>query len=345
MLARFAPPGVVINEDLQILQFRGDVSPFLQPASGAASLQFLKMVRKDLVNDLRVAIDHARRISTPTVCKDLRVNSDELRSKVLNVELIPIDPASGNGRLLIVLFEVVPREPDAAEASVPAEGTAVSSDLEKLTAELAAARQHLQFMIDERQASEEELRSANEEILSSNEELQSTNEELETSQEELQSANEELTTVNDELQHRNAELSRLGNDLSNILTSVNIPIVMLGSDLTVRHFTPLAGRVLNLRAADIDRPITEIKSNVEIPDLEKLLQGVVEDLTPREIEIQDKNGAWFSLRIRPYRTEDNKIDGAVMVFYDVDRLKRSLHEVEQARDFRRRLWRPLPSRF
>src|SRR5258707_6403570 len=174
--------------------------------------------------------------------------------------------------------------------------------------------------MDERQASEEELRSANEEILSSNEELQSTNEELGTSQEELQSANEELTTVNDELQNRNADLAQLGNDLSNLLNSVNIPIVMLVNDLSVRRFTPMGSRVLNLRPADIGRPITEIKSNLDVPDLEKLLSSVVEDLAPQERDVQDRNGAWYSLRIRPYRTEDHKIDGAVMVLYDVDQL-------------------------
>jgi two-component system CheB/CheR fusion protein len=186
------------------------------------------------------------------------------------------------------------------------------------------------------------LRSANEEILSSNEELQSTNEELETSQEELQSTNEELTTVNDELQRRNIELSQLSNDLSNLLNSVNIPIVMLDNDLRVRHFTFTAERVLNLRSTDVGRPIMEIKSNLEVPDLELLLARVVGDLTPIEMDVQDRGGAWYSMRIRPYRTEDNKIDGAVMVLYDVEQLKRSLQEVRQARDFSQAIVETVP---
>jgi two-component system CheB/CheR fusion protein len=151
-----------------------------------------------------------------------------------------------------------------------------------------------------------------------------------------------LTTVNDELQRRNLELSQLSNDLSNLLNSVNIPIVMLDNDLRVRHFTFTAERVMNLRSTDVGRPITEIKSNLEIPDLEILLARVVGDLTPLEMDVQDRGGAWYSMRIRPYRTEDNKIDGAVMVLYDVEQLKRSLQEVRQARDFSQAIVETVP---
>jgi two-component system CheB/CheR fusion protein len=341
VLNRYGPAGVVINGELEILQFRGDMSPYLKPASGAASLNFLRMVREDLVTDLRTALDLAKRGTAPVRKQGLRVDSDELRSRELNVEIIPVNAPQDHGRLFLVLIENVAHAAAAvAEKSEPAGSE--PGDIEALKTELAAAREHLQFLMDERQASEEELRSANEEILSSNEELQSTNEELETSQEELQSANEELTTVNDELQNRNADLAQLGNDLSNLLNSVNIPIVMLGNDLHVRHFTPTAGRTLNLRSSDVGRPIVEIKSNLEIPDLEKLLSDVIMDLTPKEMEVQDRSGAWFSLRVRPYRTEDNKIDGAVMVLYDVDQLKRSLQEVRLARDFSQAIVETIP---
>jgi len=140
--------------------------------------------------------------------------------------------------------------------------------------------------------------------MSSNEELQSTNEELETSQEELQSANEELTTVNDELQHRNSELAQLSNDLTNLTQQRQHPHHHAGNDLHVRRFTPVAGRVMNLRASDVNRPITDIKSNLELHDLGKLISEVVSDLAPREMDVQDRNGAWYAMRIRPYRTED-----------------------------------------
>jgi len=137
-------------------------------------------------------------------------------------------------------------------------------------------------------------------------------------------------------------LSQLSNDLSNLLNSVNIPIVMLDNDLRLRHFTSTAERVLNLRSSDVGRPITGIKSNLDIPDLEKLLARVIGDLTPIEMDVQDRGGAWYSMRIRPYRTEDNKIDGAVVVLYDVEQLKRSLQEVRQARDFSQAIVETVP---
>jgi two-component system, chemotaxis family, CheB/CheR fusion protein len=345
VLSRYCPAGVVINDQMEIVQFRGDMSPYLKPASGAASLNFLKMVREDMAAELRTTIDLATRGAVPVGRYALGGDGDGLHSRRLNVEIIPITAPPGRGPFHLVLFQNEPKAPPTQPVQA-AEGESTeltpSLEIERLTDELAAAKQHLMFLIDERQAAEEELRSANEEILSSNEELQSTNEELETSQEELQSANEELTTVNDELQHRNTELAQISNDLNNLLTSVNIPIVMLGNDLHVRHFTPMAGRALNLRPSDVGRPILEIKSNLEIANLENLLSEVIQDLTPKELDVQDRNGAWYSLRIRPYRTEDNKIDGAVMVIYDVDQLKHSLQEVRQARDFSQAIVETVP---
>jgi two-component system CheB/CheR fusion protein len=303
VVARYGPPGVVIDEQMEIVQFRGSMSPYLQPSSGAASLNLLKMARDEIVPDLRAAIDLARRGTAP-------VRREGQRNIVL--EVVPIEMPPDRGRLFLVLFETIVREPEGGSAGAPlsaeAADSAAGQEIAGLKRDLSLANEHLQVLMDERQASEEELRSANEEILSSNEELQSTNEELETSQEELQSTNEELTTVNDELQRRNTELSQLSNDLNNLLNSVNIPIVMLDNDLRIRHFTFTAERVMNLRTTDVGRPIIEIKSNLDIPDLDMLLARVVGDLTPVEMDVQDRGGAWYSMRIRPYRTEDNKID-------------------------------------
>ena len=324
----YGPPGVVIDEQMKIIQFRGNMNPYLQPASGAASLNLLKMTRQDIVPELRAAIDLARRGTDP-------VRREALGN--LDLKVVPIGAPPDRERLFLVLFETRPPAAPSgagvtAETSEAGEGAGAQA-IAELKRELAAANEHLQVLMDERQATEEELRSANEEILSNNEELQSTNEELETSQEELQSANEELTTVNDELQHRNEELSQLSNDLNNLLNSVSIPIVMLDNELRIRHFTTVAARALNLRSTDVGRPIQEIRSNLQIPDLDTLLARVIRDLMPIEMDIQDKGGAWYSMRIRPYRTEDNKIAGAVVALYDVEELKRSLEEVRQARDF------------
>jgi two-component system CheB/CheR fusion protein len=333
VVAKYGPAGVVINDQMEIIQFRGNMSPYLQPAAGVASLNLLKMAREEILPDLRAGIDIARRGTGA-------VRREGLRN--VSLQIVPIDRPPDRERLFLVLFETIDSAP--AEASVSPEGGEgeVAPEIAALRRELASAKEHLQVLMDERQASEEELRSANEEILSSNEELQSTNEELETSQEELQSTNEELTTVNDELQRRNLELSQLSNDLTNLLNSVNIPIVMLDNDLRIRHFTFTAERVMNLRATDVGRPIMEIKSNLDIPDLDMLLARVVGDLTPVEMDVQDRGRAWYSMRIRPYRTEDNKIDGAVMVLYDVEQLKRSLQEVRQARDFSQAIVETVP---
>jgi two-component system CheB/CheR fusion protein len=195
--------------------------------------------------------------------------------------------------------------------------------------ELAATREYLQSVIEQQEAANEELQSANEEVQSANEELQSINEELETSKEEVQSTNEELATINDELQDRNAELGQTNNDLINLLSSVHIAIVMLGSNLRIRLYTPMAEKLLNIIPTDIGRPITDIKSNLDIPDLDRLISEVVEMVEPREREIRDRNGHWYLVRIRPYRTIENVIEGAVIVFVDIDSLKRSQQKVRE----------------
>src|SRR5262249_27710190 len=169
----------------------------------------------------------------------------------------------------------------------------------------------------------------NEEIQSSNEELQSTNEELETAKEELQSTNEELTTLNEELQSRNGELSQVNNDLNNLLSSVNLPILMLGNDLTIRRFTPMAERFFNLITGDVGRRISDINPNIDISDMDKRVTEVIETLKTQDHDVRDRDGRWFSLRIRPYRTKDNKIDGAVLIMVDINEIRHSLEEVTE----------------
>ena len=207
------------------------------------------------------------------------------------------------------------------------------SEFELLERELAASREYLQSIIQELEAANEELQSANEEILSSNEELQSTNEELDTAKEELQSTNEELNTLNEELHGRNEELSRVNSDLVNLLASVQIAIVIISSDLRIRRFTPMAEKVLNLIPGDLDRPIGHIKPNIDCPDLEQLILEAIDTVAPVEREVRDKSGRWFSLRIRPYKNVDNKIDGAVLTLFDVDVTKRSEQRMRLAKDY------------
>jgi two-component system CheB/CheR fusion protein len=199
----------------------------------------------------------------------------------------------------------------------------------------------MQAVIEQQEAANEELQSANEEVQSANEELQSINEELETSKEELQSSNEELATVNEELHNRNMELGQSNNDLMNLLSSVQLAIVMLGPNLAIRRFTPYAEKLLSLIPADVGRPIKDLNLNVTIPDLEKHLEEVIDSVTVKEFEVRDKEGHWFSLRLRPYRTLENKIDGAVLVLLDIDVLKRSQELLRRHTEFLEQAHEPI----
>ena len=249
---------------------------------------------------------------------------------------MPIKSNGSTERHYLVLFEDgaqrVPSKAVVAKVHSPK-----TPKYEKTTArlekELTATKDHMQSVVEELEDANEELKAANEEIQSSNEELQSTNEELETAKEELQSTNEELTTVNEELQNRNAELGLLNNDLVNLLTSVNLPILMLGPDLRVRRITPAAEKVLHLLPTDVGRLVTDLRLPIDVPDLEEMIAESIDSLSVKQREIQDRDGHWYLLRIRPYRTLENKIDGAVIKLLDIDTLKHSLQEAEVARDF------------
>jgi two-component system CheB/CheR fusion protein len=177
------------------------------------------------------------------------------------------------------------------------------------------------------------LQSANEEILSSNEELQSTNEELDTAKEELQSTNEELNTVNEELHSRNDELARVNSDLVNLLGSVDLPIVIVGEDLAIRRFTPAAERLFNLISGDVGRPIGQINPNIVCDNLEGLIRTTIEGIDPQEQQVHDRDGRWYSLRIRPYKGVDNRLDGAVVTAITTEDTRRYQRQVERLREY------------
>jgi len=329
VMNRYAPVGVIINDDLEIRQFRGRTGPYLEPASGEVSLNLLKMAREGLAFDLRTAIHKAKKGEGPARKEGLQVKYNG-QTKNVNIEVIPIKAPGAKERYFLVLFEeaITPAPFESKQARLSKaradEGKRRSenSQVAQLKKELAAIKEYLQSALEEQEATNEELRSANEEIQSSNEELQSTNEELETAKEELQSTNEELTTVNEELENRNLELSQVNNDLTNLLNSVHIPIVMLGSDLHIRRFTPMAEKLLNVIPTDVGRKISDIKPNVNIPDLEQLILGVIDTLSIKEREVRDQSGHWYSIRIRPYKTSDHKIEGVVLTLVDIDAQKR-----------------------
>jgi two-component system CheB/CheR fusion protein len=337
VLARYAPPGVIINSDLEILHFRGHTGPYLEPLPGAASLNLLKMAREGLGLELRAAVHRAKKSATRVRKEGLSLPGRDKDRKV-NLEVHPLRVSSGTReRYFLVLFEEVaalaPRSHQQVSAPKAAGRLRAKQRVEQLSEELAATKEHLQTLLEEQEATAEALRAANEEAQSSNEELQSTNEELEAAKEELQSTNEELTTVNEELQNRNHELSQLNSDLNNLLGSTHVAIVMLGNDLRIRRFTPRAEELLNLSSADIGRSLSDLQLALPLPDLEKSIVEVIERLSSHEQEVRDNHGHWYLLRLRPYKTLDNKIDGAVMTLMDIDRIKRSRDEARQAQAY------------
>jgi two-component system, chemotaxis family, CheB/CheR fusion protein len=337
LLTRYVPAGVLVSESHEVLQFRGDTGRYLTPAPGKASLNVLKMAREGLLVSLRALLQRARREGIVVREQGVRIRTNGGFTEVVLV-VIPVARANGDERGYWVLFESAAPADAAVEKQLGrARATAgmarrievQEKEVKRLLQELAATRDYLQSVIEQQEAVNEELQSANEEVQSTNEELQSINEELETSREEIQSSNEELTTVNEELQNRNDELNRANNDLNNLFGSLQMAIVMVWPDLRIRRFTPTAEKLFNLIGTDVGRPIGDIKLNLTIDDLPKIIAEVIDQVSARDLEVQDGTGRWYLLRLRPYRTLDNRIDGAVIVLFDIDSLKRSLGVLER----------------
>ncbi|MEH2406632.1 chemotaxis protein CheB [Nostoc sp.] len=341
ILNRYAPVGVVINDKMEVLQFRGEIDLYLKLVPGKPSLNLFQMVRSGLLIELRATIHQAQRQKILVRKEGLRIKESN-QSRIINLEVIPFNPATAKELYFVILFEQAPPTVNNLSSFNPEsqEQSELESEIVRLRQELTTAKQeqagtqeYLQAVIQEQEQINQDLKVANEEILSSNEELQSTNEELETAKEEIQATNEELNTTNEELRSRNLELHQLNNDLTNLLASINIPILILTSDLRIRRFTPMGQRLFNLITADAGRPLSDIRTNLDIPDLEALILDVLDTLTIKELEVQTFGGHWYNLRIRPYRTIENNIDGIVLVLIDIDGLKRSAVTLEQARNY------------
>ena len=338
VMSKYAPPSVVINSDMEVIKFSGRTGEFIEHAPGEASLNLFRMIREGLLFEVRKSVNKAAKDGLPQKKDGIEVKT-ATGLKKLNLEVIPIkDPYTG-ARNYIVIFEeaetvknILP-EPDEKVKTGRLKKTEQVRDREiiELRQELAATKEYLQSIIETQETMNEDLRVANEEIQASNEELQSTNEELETAKEELQSTNEELITVNDELENRNAELSRVNDDLNNLVSSVNMPVVILERDLRIRRFTPPAQKIMNLIPTDAGRPISDIKPSIDIKDLGELVAEVIDTVTIRTEEVQDGGGRWWSMRVHPYLTIDKRIDGAVLIFIDIDESRRSMLKEEEAR--------------
>ncbi|MGB7285184.1 MAG: chemotaxis protein CheB [Candidatus Acidiferrum sp.] len=332
LLTQYVPATVFVTQDMEIIHTRGNVNRYIKLAPGRPSLSLLKMAREGLVVELRSAINRAKQENIVVGKRNLQIkngndngeseaSSREQHARAVSFDVVPLILGNSKAPYFMIVFQESPRvsrRTSAAHGARPSEESeSALKRMAKLDQELAAAKEYLQSVIETQEATNEELQSANEEILSSNEELQITNEEMETAKEELQSTNEELATVNDELRSRNLEVTQINNDLINLLSSIDIAVIMIGSDLTIRRFTPKAQRFLGLIPGDIGRPFSNINPSIEILDLQSMVAQVISSFQPLERELTDRMGVHYQFRILPYRTIDNKIEGAVITIVDI----------------------------
>ena len=316
VLLRYAPPAVLANDKGNILYVSGRTGKYLEPAAGKANWNIFAMAREGLRYELTHTFQKALRKKGSVVLRGLKVGTNG-GEQFVDVTVQKLDePGPLQGLVMIVFTDVA--APVAAKATERAsKAPARSAQPAESEQELLQVRAEARAAHEEMQTSQEELRSTNEEMQSTNEELQSTNEELRTSKEEMQSLNEELQTVNTELQAKVDELSRASNDMKNLLDSTDIATLFLDRELNVRRFTPQATKIIKLIPGDVGRPITDLASELSYPELADDGRSVLQTLVAAEKPIGCKDGRWFTVRIMPYRTLDDRIDGVVITFADI----------------------------
>jgi len=316
ILQHYAPPAVLATDKGDILYISGRTGKYLEPPAGKANWNVFAMAREGLRYEVADAFQKALRQKERVTLHGLTVGTNG-GTQGVDVTLQRLDDPGPLQGLVLIVFADVPA-PAVARASKPAPKTRGHSiRLAELEQELVRARGEARATHEEMQTSQEELRSANEELQSTNEELQSTNEELTTSKEEMQSMNEELQTVNAELQAKVDELSRASNDMKNLLDSTDIATLFLDKQLNIRRFTPLVTKIIKLIPRDVGRPITDLASDLRYPELAEDAREVLRTLTASEKPIATRDNRWFTVRIMPYRTLDDRIDGLVVTFTDI----------------------------
>jgi two-component system, chemotaxis family, CheB/CheR fusion protein len=354
LLKHHAPAAALIDSAGEILYLHGRTGRFLEPAPGEGRMNILEMAREGLRRELAVSLHRAVTHKDPVHRGGLRIQSDGAPVIVdLTIRAVPTTSgeASATNLYLVVMDDgstrsdsrpgetsLQPPPVGGVDGARERAGPAGASDprIRRLEEELRAKEEYLQAIHEEMQSSNEELRSSNEELQSTNEELQSTNEEMETSKEELQSVNEELATINAELEAKVSDLSRAENDMKNLLASTGIGTVFVDLTLRIQRFTPSATEILNLIESDIGRRVGDLTSRLPSYDrLDEDIETVLETLVPLEVEVQTRSGGWYLLRIRPYRTLENVIEGAVITFTDVSELREARATLRETEALRR----------
>ncbi len=335
ILREYSAPCVLIDQDHNILYFNGDTSAYLAQPGGQPTLNLLHMARPEIQSKLAGAIKRAAREHRKVVEEKLPIGMDESHSGT-DIVVRPLREFEGESRLSLVVFRPHEREEgkidaDRATSEIPTEEQ--NARIEALEQELQSTREYLQTTVEELETSNEELKSANEELQSTNEELQSTNEELDTSREELQSTNEELRSVNAEYQAKIDELSKANDDMNNLLGCTEVATLFLDDQMKIRRFTPQARKLFRLIDSDVDRSLGDITAAIQYDDFVQDAHQVIETLERVEREIRVGNDTWYIMRILPYRTCENVIDGVVATFVDITSQKQASLAYEQARDF------------
>lgn len=336
LIQQYAPACALVTQSGEICYLHGRTGLYLEPVEGEASLNILKMAREGLRRELSLALHSAATRQEAIRSSNLSVRSNGHYTNI-DLEVRPVDLISsgilGKG-LLLVLFEAK-REAALSPPPIPVLASLATSppelgqdathaQIHALQQELRAKDEYLKSILEQIATSGEELRSSNEEMQSINEELQSANEELETSKEEIQSVNEELSTVNTELNQRVTDLSRANNDMNNLMAGTGIGTIFVDHQLRIQRFTPAATQTINLIPSDIGRPVGHIASNLLGYDsLVADIGSVLSDLQPKKIEVETQSHLWYLLRIRPYRTLENVIEGVVITFFEITEMKRS----------------------
>jgi two-component system CheB/CheR fusion protein len=324
VLEQFAPTSVLVNGKGDILHIMGRTGKYLEAASGPPSNNILDLAREGLRIELSSALRSAKSVGGIVTRKHVSVRTNG-ETQMIDLHVCPQQAPNELVGNLLVVFEDIDTSTvaDTAQTGGHHQESTESSRIAELESELQITRESHQTTIEELESSNEELKSTNEEMQSSNEELQSTNEELESSKEELQSLNEELQTVNAELQSKVEELSAAHDDMRNLMNSTEVATIFVDNHLRIRRFTPEATKIVNLIQTDIGRPLEHVVSNLEYGNMIADLNDVLKKLTPKEVEVQTANKEWFSMRIMPYRTTDNRIEGGVLTFSSIDDQKKA----------------------
>ena len=326
LISRFAPPSVLVNDKFETLFFSGATKDFLSIPEGLRTDNIMEMAEPSLRPKLRTALHKAGIEKREFVMGRIRLAKGE-ESHSVRLTVTPVAEGRLETGLFLISFEYEPK----VEMVQPEQLDDISEEsvIKTLEDELRQSRDELQSTIEQMETSNEELKASNEEVMSMNEELQSTNEELETSREELQSLNEELSTLNSQLQDKVNDLEVTTDDLNNLLTSTNIATIFMSADFRIKRFTPATTELLNVISSDIGRPLEDITRKFTDNLLFEDAQQVLRTLVPVASEIRSDAGRWYTRRIHPYRTQDNKIEGVVVTFSDVTELKKAQHRIEK----------------